>query len=54
MIKLIEVDQSYIDKPAVWLNKGAALYELGSYEEAIKYTDKALQVNITYVKAWYR
>jgi tetratricopeptide (TPR) repeat protein len=36
-----------------WNNKGLALYNLGKHEEAIKWYDKALEIEPNDDKAWY-
>jgi tetratricopeptide (TPR) repeat protein len=36
-----------------WANKGACLYELGKYEDALKSLDKAIKINPKNANAWY-
>jgi tetratricopeptide (TPR) repeat protein len=45
----LEIDPNHA---ATWNNKGAALNELGKYNEAIECFDKALEIEPKYANAW--
>jgi tetratricopeptide (TPR) repeat protein len=37
---------------STWFDKGLELYNIGNYDESIKYYDQAIKINPEYAKAW--
>jgi len=46
------IDNESTSIKAAWNNMGAALYKQGNYTGAIKYYDKAIEIDPEYVLAW--